>query len=273
MKTLHLVIITAIGIVAVITSGIFLLNYESVKPTCIEGRLPNGTCAGPVAMDLVLTNLDLLHATTENPLGIKAQVIVEPDTTISCIKKCDIPPTPHLVLSSERGAQFVDYQVCDGISCKKDNLDNSLYVHLNHVPQNYSGAVSLETSHINLGDLSWNLGDSVHVIVKAFPVTLHPDSVVTRESEKTTVVDLGKSKIGGCSDPEQGNLSHDVESFTKRLQVENLVLRDTILKKFTDDSYCEFMSTSTVYTENGTYQVININLNDTKNLVAQVSLQ
>lgn len=195
MKTLHLGIITAIGIITVITSGLFLIN-ESPAPMCAEGRLSNGTCAGPVAIDLGITDLDLLHSTTENPLGIKAQVIVEQDTAISCPMKCTIPPTPHLVLSSEKGAQFVGYQVCDGISCKKDNLDNSLYVHLEQVPQDYSGAaVSLEASHINLGDLPWNLGDTVHVIVKAFPATLHLNNVVTRELDKTMTVDLGQSKI------------------------------------------------------------------------------
>lgn len=52
MKTLHLSIIIGIGIVAVITSGIFLINYESYKPMCAEGRLPNGTCAGPVEIEL-----------------------------------------------------------------------------------------------------------------------------------------------------------------------------------------------------------------------------
>lgn len=197
MKTLHLGIITTIGIVALITFGIFLINYKSSTPMCIEDRLSNGTCAGPVAIDLGITDLDLLHSTTENPLGIKAQVTLEPDTAISCIQKCDIPPTPHLVLSSEKGAQFVGYQVCDGISCKKDNLDNSLYVHLEQVPQNYSGAAGLEAGHINLGDLSWNLGDTVHVIVKAFPVTLQPNDIVTRELEKTMTVDLGQSKIIG----------------------------------------------------------------------------
>ena len=168
-----------------------------------------------VTMVLGITDLDILHSTTENPLGIKARVIVERDTAISCIQKCDIPPTPHLVLSSEKGAQFTGYQVCNGISCKKDNLDNSLYVHLEQVPQNYSGAVSLEASHINLGDLQWNLGDTIHVIVKAIPVTLQPNNVVTRELEKTMTVDLGQSKIIGdyvVNTPTAKNLITDTQN-------------------------------------------------------------
>lgn len=183
----------------VTTSGIFLINYASYKPMCIEGRLANGTCAGPVAIDLGITDLDLLHSTTENPLGINAKVIMEQDTLISCIKKCDIPPTPHLVLSSEKGAQFVGYQVCDGISCKKDTLDNSLYVHLEQVPQNYSGTTGFEAGHINLGNLPWQVGNMVHVVVKAFPVTMQQNGTVIREQEKIVTVDLGESKIAGNS--------------------------------------------------------------------------
>ncbi|HEU5220997.1 MAG TPA: hypothetical protein VFU58_02955 [Candidatus Nitrosotalea sp.] len=47
MKTLHLAIITGISI-TVILVGTF--SYESYKPMCIEGRLANGTCAGPVSI-------------------------------------------------------------------------------------------------------------------------------------------------------------------------------------------------------------------------------
>lgn len=184
MKTLHLSIITGSGIVITMISGIVFFF-----PSAISGTAERSESV----------NLDLSNITTENPLGIKAQVKMEVDTTISCPTKCTIPPTPHLVLTSEKGAQFVGYQVCDGVSCKKDNLDNSLYVHLVQVPQNYSGAVSLEASHINLGNLSWQVGDTVHVLVKAFPVTLQPNNVVTRELKKTMTVDLGQSKIIGDS--------------------------------------------------------------------------
>jgi len=199
MKTLYLSIIVGIPVIVAIAVGIVLLNSASYQPMCIEGRLSNGTCAGPVAIDLGITDSDLSHSTTDNPLGIKAQVIMERDTLISCIKKCDIPPTPHLVLSSEKGVQFVGYHICNGVSCKKDNLDNSLYVHLEHVPQNYSGAMGFEASHINLGDLSWQVGDMVHIAVKAFPVVLQPNGTLIREQEKMMTVDLGELKITGSS--------------------------------------------------------------------------
>ena len=180
MKTLHLSIIVGSGImIATIFSVLYFF------PSVISG-----TTESPEAV-----NLDLSNSTTENPLGIKAQIVMEVDRGIMCPTKCVIPPTPHLVLTSEKGAQFVGYQVCNGTLCKKDKLDNSLYAHLAQVPQNYSGTVWLEASHINLGNLPWSVGDRVHILVKAFPVTLQTNNVVIREPEKTMVIDLGESKI------------------------------------------------------------------------------
>ena len=48
MKTLHLTIIIGVSI-TVILVGTF--SYESYKPMCIEGRLANGTCAGPISIE------------------------------------------------------------------------------------------------------------------------------------------------------------------------------------------------------------------------------
>ncbi len=77
-----------------------------------------------------------------------------------------------------------------------------------------------------------------------------------------------------CTDPTQADLQYDVKSLSTRQQVESIVLAYPATKKIIDDStYCEFMSTGTEYTPNGTYQGININLNNTKNLVVQISLQ
>jgi len=61
---------------------------------------------------------------------------------------------------------------------------------------------------------------------------------------------------------------------SKRQQVESLVMADPALKKLIDESsYCEFMGLGTLYTGNGSYQILNINLNDTNELTAEVSLQ
>ncbi len=62
--------------------------------------------------------------------------------------------------------------------------------------------------------------------------------------------------------------------FTKKEQVESIVMADPAIKKLVDNGiYCEFMSLSTLYTENGTYQILNINLNNTKELTAEVNLK
>jgi hypothetical protein len=50
MKILHFSIIASIAI-TIILVGTLLLSYESCKPMCIEGRLPNGTCADPISIE------------------------------------------------------------------------------------------------------------------------------------------------------------------------------------------------------------------------------
>jgi hypothetical protein len=83
-----------------------------------------------------------------------------------------------------------------------------------------------------------------------------------------------KTSKFGCLDPEQADLQYDANRLSTRQQVESIVLDYPPTKKIIDSSaYCEFMSTGTLYTANGTYQGININLNNTKNLVAQVNLR
>jgi len=77
-----------------------------------------------------------------------------------------------------------------------------------------------------------------------------------------------------CADPSQEDLQYDVKRLSTRKQVESVVLAYPATKKLIDDStYCEFMSIGTSYTENGTSQGININLNHTKNLVVAVNLK
>lgn len=182
MKTLHLVIITGGSIGIIVTISVFTFFY--VSPW--------------TSITAVSDALDLSNPTNNNPLGIKAEVVMEPDRLISCPTKCVIPSTPHLVLTSNNGTQFVSYEVCNGNSCKKD-LTQYVYARMSDVPQNYTGTVALTPVPINLYDLSWKVGDTVHIIIKAFPVILQPYKDMIREPEKTMVVDLGDSKILGNS--------------------------------------------------------------------------
>lgn len=140
------------------------------------------------------STLDFSNSVSDNPLGIDAKVVYEVDTLVSCIKKCVMPPTPHLILSSQNGIWFVSYDICDGVSCKKDKI-NSPYVHLINIPKNYSGATGQEVSHINLQDLPWKIGDFVDIKVKAYPAEFTIDGQIIKYPKRIMTVDLGKSKI------------------------------------------------------------------------------
>jgi len=77
----------------------------------------------------------------------------------------------------------------------------------------------------------------------------------------------------GCLDPELKDLQYNPNLKVKQ-QVDSIAFADPEIEKIINAStYCEIMSVSTVYTANGAYQGLNINLNNTKNLVALVSLQ
>lgn len=77
----------------------------------------------------------------------------------------------------------------------------------------------------------------------------------------------------GCLDPELKDLQYN-PSLKIKQQVDSIVFDDPEIKKIINAStYCEIMSVSTGYTENGTYQSLNINLNNTKNLVVAVNLK
>lgn len=179
-------------------------SHACVKPETKTKLIERGWALAPQNQPLSYlqkkyidsTPLDFSNASNENPLGIEAKVVNEPDTTIMCpIENCKIPPTPHLVLTSRKGSQVVGYEVCDGLSCKKDRLSDGLYVWLSNIPENYAGTSALMISHINLGDLPWKKNDLVHIKVIAFPATLLENNVVVRQTEQIMIVDLGKSKI------------------------------------------------------------------------------
>ncbi|MDE1725576.1 MAG: hypothetical protein KGH76_06755 [Thaumarchaeota archaeon] len=107
------------------------------------------------------------------------------------------------------------------------------------------------------------LGIIVGIIIAI--TTIIPYEII-QTSVKTTKL--------GCTDPHQVDLQYDAKSLSTRQQVESIVLDYPATKKIIADStYCEFMSVGTLYTPNGTYQGININLNNTKNLVVQISLR
>lgn len=75
-----------------------------------------------------------------------------------------------------------------------------------------------------------------------------------------------------CTEELKGFENNSV--LTTKQQTEKIVMSNQILRKFIDNSsYCEFMSLSALLAKSGSYQILNINLNDTTELTAKVSLQ
>jgi len=177
--------------------AIFDLNEVRVIKTEIHDSFYTG---GPINIKDDIADLinkipmDFSYAEAKNPLGIKAQIIMQQNHFISCPVKCVIPFTPHLVLTAEKGIQFIGYEVCSG-SCKKDKILDGLYVSLENISENYTGASSMQISPIDLGNIGWQKGDTVHIKVMAFPATLLENNVIIRHTEHITMTDLGTSKI------------------------------------------------------------------------------
>lgn len=77
-----------------------------------------------------------------------------------------------------------------------------------------------------------------------------------------------------CPDPELASLQYDAKRLATRQQVESIAMDDPTIKKFIDDSnYCAIMALGTSYSKSGSYQILSINLNNTKEISVRVSLQ
>ena len=167
MKTLHLVIIGA-PIAAAILSGVFFY-VTTPKPQCIEGRLPNGTCAGPIEI-----NSDYLT----NSLGITA--LIEYAPIIFCgIGDC--PPYHfYLKINSNSTAYLLGYNICgDDLCVKKNNLAILLPINDISTP-NYTRIGLSENS-------KWKYGDTANILLKVSPT---PDNktVYVLDIENSTIV-------------------------------------------------------------------------------------
>jgi len=90
--------------------------------------------------------------------------------------------------------------------------------------------------------------------------------------DKNGVIGAGRD-VFHCTDPEQTDLQYDKDRLATRQQIESILLSDTRIQKIILGNSCEFMGDSISYTENGTYQDINVNLNNTRELSAAIHLQ
>jgi len=145
---------------------------------------------------------DFSNSTTANPFGIKAQVIYDYDHYVMKGSFKDF----QINLTSQKGVQFVSYEVCDGSSCMKDKL-NILNVLMEKTqtkePPNYNGLGGFITrpSIITRSPIDWNVGDTVHIVVRVYSVRLtveeglvgYPDGIVTLDLGKSQIVSLLKS--------------------------------------------------------------------------------
>jgi len=108
-----------------------------------------------------------------------------------------------------------------------------------------------------------HLGMIIGIVVIAITITSYE---IVQNSTKTTKL--------GCTDPELADLQDDATRLATRQQVESIAMDDPIIKKFIDNSnYCEIMALGTSYSKNGSYQILSINLNNTKEISVRVSLQ
>lgn len=156
MKTLHITIISVIGIACTITASMawYFLSYD---PT-------------PV--------------TTENDFGINALVIHRPSMGCPVVENC-IHPDYYLKIHSKSKTFITGYNICDVNSCVKQ-IGFSISLPLMDVLHpNYQ--------ELPLPDnLPWKDGDFVDIKVKA-PSTLIMG--ITNSSIPTIWIDLGKSEI------------------------------------------------------------------------------
>ena len=76
-----------------------------------------------------------------------------------------------------------------------------------------------------------------------------------------------------CTDPQEYNQFYNANQFSTRDKIKSILLADPRIQKIINGNSCEFMADGTLYTWNGTYRTINVNLNNTKELSASIDLQ
>ncbi|MDE1765841.1 MAG: hypothetical protein KGI27_06145 [Thaumarchaeota archaeon] len=94
----------------------------------------------------------------------------------------------------------------------------------------------------------------------------------TFEFEKNGVIGAGRDALH-CTDPQEYNQTYNANQLTTRDKVKSILLSDPRIQKIVYGSSCMFMADGTLYTGNGTYRTINVDLNNTKELSASISLQ
>ena len=112
------------------------------------------------------TSYDLTPSTKENPYGVDARVLVQTRYPPSPIYQKNLMEQDVLQFryNSQEPIRMMGYNICNGILCIHD--DNERYSL--HDPKNFDKPQ--KWAGTSLGDLPWNVGDTVHIRVKIQPV-------------------------------------------------------------------------------------------------------
>lgn len=171
MKTLHLAIIGGVCIATAI--GIYIIWF-------------------------FINSYDFSTYTKDNPLGIEAKVIYDYNPYLMCpFLPCHQSKTFQLNFTSKEGSELIAYNICNGIFCtKKEGFENHIInVHPKILGINLGSVTAYYAGPVILGDLSWKVGDTVNIRIKAMPVTMLDNGSLIHHSEKIMFVDLGEAKI------------------------------------------------------------------------------
>ncbi|MHB8545913.1 MAG: hypothetical protein ACYDAJ_04030 [Nitrosotalea sp.] len=164
MKTLHLAIITGIGIgIIIMTSMLFFVETNVPQPHLMTGTK------------------------TSDPFGITALVIYKPQ--IACLTpgwsavRCSMPSCPpnnfYLKINSNSTAYLLGYNICDEKSCAKSN-DLSILLPINVISKPDYQMIGLPV------DLQWKYGDTVNIQLEVSP---------NADNKTASPIDLGNSMI------------------------------------------------------------------------------
>lgn len=144
----------------------------------------------PIAITAILgwyfaRSYDFAPSTTDNPLGLQAELVYVKDLKISCpIHPCGPLNAYMFRYNSQEPVQLVAYNICGGIFCiKRENFGS-------YSPGGGQGTV---------GDIPWKVGDVVNIRVKVKPVEILENGKVMPK-DGIFFIDVGKSKIAETVD-------------------------------------------------------------------------
>ncbi|MDE1765856.1 MAG: hypothetical protein KGI27_06225 [Thaumarchaeota archaeon] len=183
MKPLYLAIIIGVAFASVLTFGIYVTTnplFPSLEHKEYKNNFQFQSTPKPISW------INFTGATDENPLGIRARIVYDPNFhPPSCPSSPCGPDKVWLfkVNSNESGYLF-DYIVCrNNATCiERGYFASSLNARpdLVHDSDMWGGQT--------MGDgMPWNVNDTVHIWVKAGS---------TSDYNKALFIDLGKSKTG-----------------------------------------------------------------------------